>query len=69
LREHILQTLDQVAPHAQALGAGAAIEMLRECAEHGANDARWLRDTHARERLLAEVVRQAAERFRGRDAL
>jgi hypothetical protein len=30
------------------------------------NDSRWLRDTYARERLLAEMVRQGAERFRGR---
>jgi carboxylate-amine ligase len=64
LREHILQTLKQVEPHAQALGASAAIELLRDCADRGANDARWLRETHARERLLAEVVRQGAERFR-----
>jgi carboxylate-amine ligase len=68
LREHILRTLEQVAPHAQALGAGAAIEMLRDSAARGVNDARWLRETQARERLLAEMVRQAAECFRGRAA-
>jgi carboxylate-amine ligase len=39
--------------------------MLAESAERGGNDARWLRETHARERLLAEMVRQAGERFRG----
>ncbi|WP_414708965.1 YbdK family carboxylate-amine ligase [Ramlibacter sp.] len=66
LREHILRTLEQVAPHASALGAGAAIDMLAQSTEQGANDARWLRDTQARERLLGEMVRQAAERFRGR---
>jgi carboxylate-amine ligase len=65
LREHILQTLQQVEPHARALGASAAIELLRDCADRGANDARWLRETHARERLLAEMVRQGADRFRG----
>jgi glutamate---cysteine ligase / carboxylate-amine ligase len=68
LREHIVRTLQQVQPHARALGADAAIEMLRQCADRGANDARWLRETHARERLLAEMVRQAADRFRGRGA-
>jgi glutamate---cysteine ligase / carboxylate-amine ligase len=67
LREHILRTLERVEPHARALGASAAIDMLRQGAERSVNDARWLRDTHARERLLAEMVRQAAERFRGRD--
>ena len=68
LREHILLTLDRVAPHARELGASAAIGMLRESAERGANDARWLRETQGRERLLAEMVRQAAERFRSRQA-
>ena len=67
LREHIVRTMDRVEPHARALGASAAIAMLRECADRGNNDARWLRETHSRERLLAEMVRQAAERFRGRD--
>jgi glutamate---cysteine ligase / carboxylate-amine ligase len=66
LREHILRTLEQVREHAGRIGAGAAIELLRERTEAGSNDARWLRDTHAHERLLAEMVRQAAERFRGR---
>jgi carboxylate-amine ligase len=68
LREHILRTLDRVEPHARTVGAAAAIDMLRQSADRGANDARWLRETHARERLLAETVRQAAERFRGRRA-
>ncbi len=66
LREHILATLERIAPHAQAVGASAAIEMLRASAEASVNDARWLRDTYARERLLAELVRQGAESFRGR---
>ena len=66
LREHIVATLDRIAPHAQDLGAAGAIDMLRSSADRGANDARWLRETVARERLLAEMVRQGAERFRGR---
>jgi glutamate---cysteine ligase / carboxylate-amine ligase len=66
LREHILRTLDQVEPHARALGAAAANDLLRQCADRGGNDATWLRETQSRERLLAEMVRQAAERFRGR---
>ena len=68
LREHILATIERIAPHARALGAAAAVDRLRESAQAGSNDARWLRDTQARERLLAEMVRQAAERFRGRGA-
>jgi carboxylate-amine ligase len=66
LRDHVLATLRQVAPHAEALGAGPAIDMLASDVEQGANDARWLRQKQGRERLLAEVVRQAAQRFRGR---
>jgi carboxylate-amine ligase len=68
LREHIVQTLERIAPHAQDLGAAGSIETLRLSAQDGANDARWLRETNGRERLLAEMVRQAAERFRGRGA-
>ena len=66
LRDHVLATLRQVAPHAEALGAGPAIDMLARDVEQGANDARWLRQKQSRERLLAEVVRQAAQRFHGR---
>lgn len=66
LREHILQTLDQIAPHAQDLGAAGTIDSLRASADRSANDARWLRETASRERLLAEMVRQGAQRFRGR---
>jgi carboxylate-amine ligase len=66
LREHLLQTLQAIEPHARRLGAAGAIDLLQQCTEQGANDARWLRETAARERLLAEMVRQAAERFRGR---
>ncbi|WP_332813084.1 YbdK family carboxylate-amine ligase [Ramlibacter sp.] len=66
LREHIRLTLQQVAPHAQRLGAWPAIEQLVQDAAKGLNDARWLRQQQVRERLLAEVVRQAGERFKGR---
>ena len=65
LREHIVSTLRRIDEHAHDVGATAAIDMLALSAELGANDARWLRETHAREQLLAEVVRQAAARFRG----
>jgi carboxylate-amine ligase len=65
LRDHLLLTLRQLAGHARALGAGPAIQVLAEDAELGTNDARWLRQRQARERLLAEVVRQGAQRFAG----
>ncbi|MBK0391566.1 YbdK family carboxylate-amine ligase [Ramlibacter algicola] len=63
LREHILQTLAVVAPHARDVGASEAIEQLAEATRAGVNDARWLRQKQGAERLLAEVVRQASLRF------
>ena len=68
LRDHILMTLEQLAGHARALGAAPAIEVLAADAQRGGNDARWIRQRQDRERLLAEVVRQGALRFRGRPA-
>ena len=66
LRDHIKLTMLRIGDHARQLGAGPAVEKLREDAELVTNDARWLREKQLRERLLAEVVRQGAEKFRGR---
>jgi glutamate---cysteine ligase / carboxylate-amine ligase len=65
LRDHLLQTFDKVAPFARRLGAGDAVNMLARDVQAGTNDARWLREVQHRERLLAEVVRQAGLKFRG----
>jgi glutamate---cysteine ligase / carboxylate-amine ligase len=65
LREHIVQTLSRITPYALRIGAGSGVQMLLEDAAAGRNDARWLRDVHAREQLLAEAVRQGSLRFRG----
>jgi carboxylate-amine ligase len=67
LREHIMRTIDQIAGHAAAHGASSALHLLRGEAAAGQNDARWLRERQREEQLLAEVTRQAAQRFRGRD--
>jgi glutamate---cysteine ligase / carboxylate-amine ligase len=64
LREHIAHTMLRIMPHARSVGAAYGVQLLLEDAIHGANDARWLREKQARERLLAEVVRQGALRFR-----
>ncbi len=64
LREHILMTMTQLEWHSEALGATSSIAQLRTDVEASRNDARWLREKQARENLLAEVVRQAALRFR-----
>ena len=65
LREHICLTFRKIEVHAQRLGASSFISMLHSGLERGHNDARWLRERQAEESLLAEVVRQAAHRFRG----
>ena len=65
LREHILLTLRQIEPHAVATGATAFLHMLQSSVERNENDARWLRERQGEEELLAEVIRQSAEKFRG----
>ena len=65
LREHILLTLQQVERHGTTLGASAFLHMLKSSVERGENDARWLRERQGEEAMLAEVIRQAAQRFRG----
>ena len=64
LRDHIVRTLERIADHAVDLSAQADIALLAREAAAGRNDARWLRENQARERLLPEVVRQAARKFR-----
>jgi carboxylate-amine ligase len=65
LREHILMTMSEMDRHAASVGASTAIHQLRTSVERADNDARWLRERQGEEHLLAEVIRQAAERFRG----
>ena len=65
LRDHILLTMGQIEGHAATVGATPALGLLRRSVENADNDARWLRERQGEERLLAEVIRQAAKRFRG----
>ena len=65
LREHLLQTLQDIAPHGAAYGAEGALSLLRRETEASQNDARWLRERQREEQLLGEVSRLAAQRFRG----
>lgn len=65
LRDHILETMAALHKHASALSASAGLHLLRTSVEQGTNDARWLRERQNQERLLAEVSRQAALKFRG----
>ena len=65
LREHILMTMRRIARHAESVDASASIYLLENSVERAENDARWLREKQGQERLLAEVIRQAALQFRG----
>ena len=65
LREHLLATMDRLAPFADACQAGDAIALLRAEVQDNRNDARWLRERQQEEDLLSEVIRQASLRFRG----
>ena len=65
LREHILLTMHQINKHAEAVSASSSLKVLRGDINRNHNDARWLRERQGQERLLAEVIRQAAGRFRG----
>ena len=65
LRDHLLHTLDRIAPYGERHGAAGALHLLRGEIEANCNDARWLRERQREEQLLAEVSRQAALRFRG----
>jgi carboxylate-amine ligase len=60
LRDHLMQTLETVAPHARDVGATAAIELLAAETREGVNDARWLRQRQSGERLLAVLQARAA---------
>ncbi|SFC58017.1 carboxylate-amine ligase [Polaromonas sp. OV174] len=66
LREHILMTMSQIDRHAASVGASSSLHLLRSSVDRADNDARWLREKQGEERLLAEVIRQSAELFRGR---
>jgi len=68
LRDHLLHTLDRIAPHGAPYGAAGALQLLRDEVEANCNDARWLRERQRDEQLLGEVSRLAALRFRGAGA-
>jgi len=65
LREHLLDTLDRVAPEAAALEAGAPLEALWRMAQEQQNDSRWLRERYAESRSMPDVVRMQAQRWSG----
>jgi len=67
LRDDIRATFAKLEVHAMELKAEEAIQILKHEVDGLGNDAAWLRQLHAREGMLAEVVRQQARRWAGRE--
>ena len=66
LREDLHRVFAAIEIHAMELQAEGAIRFLRQEMEAVGNDAAWIRNTQAHERLLPEVVRQQTLRWAGR---
>ena len=64
LREHLLATLDRLAPEAAALGNEAVLGEVRSLAQAGRNDSGWLRERYAETRSMPDVVRLQSARWR-----
>jgi len=64
LREHLLDTLERIAPESARLGTGEALRELRALAIGQQNDSRWLRERYAETRSMPDVVRLQAARWR-----
>ncbi|PRX98355.1 MULTISPECIES: YbdK family carboxylate-amine ligase [unclassified Paraburkholderia] len=64
ISEDILETLDLIAPHAEALGSGNALAEIGAIARGQVNDATWLRGVVEREKSLHEAVRQQCLQWR-----
>jgi carboxylate-amine ligase len=61
LKEDILETLAVIAPHAAALGNGAALGRLEADVTAGRTDAAWLRRTHQERGSLNDVARMQSD--------
>jgi carboxylate-amine ligase len=63
IADDIRTTLDQLAPHAAALGSTAAFEALAAEAGGEGNEAAWLRRLYGAGKTLPDVVREQAARW------
>jgi carboxylate-amine ligase len=63
LGEDILETVAKIAPHAAGLGCGALLEELAAGVRAAESDAAWLRGRHAARGSLADVVRDACDKW------
>jgi len=64
ISEDILETLERIAPHADALGSGKALAEVASIARGQVNDATWLRTVFEHEKSLHEAVRQQCLQWR-----
>ncbi|HZF22398.1 MAG TPA: YbdK family carboxylate-amine ligase [Burkholderiales bacterium] len=65
LKEDIAETLDILAPHALALGSGAALAEIGASLDSGQNDSGWLRDMFKQTKSLSDVVRLQSRLWAG----
>ncbi|MDR2990640.1 MAG: glutamate--cysteine ligase, partial [Burkholderiaceae bacterium] len=63
LAEHILQTAETLAPHAQALSCADALDRVRQAVQTQDTDAQWIRTTQDQTRNLHEAVRCGCARW------
>lgn len=63
LKDHFLETLDQLTPYAEVLNTRGALDALRAYVCHQPSDADWLRQRYANTASLNHVVRLACTRW------
>jgi carboxylate-amine ligase len=69
LREHILSTLELLAPYAERLGSSDMIQYLVRVAGSAGNDARWIRSVYGEFRSMEELMREQARKWVENDGL
>jgi glutamate---cysteine ligase / carboxylate-amine ligase len=69
LAENILQTLEELVPHAAALESTPMLGYLRDVVREEGNDARWIRAKQREVGSFHELMRAKARRWREKDPL
>ena len=64
LRDHLLDTLERIAPDGERLEAKEPLQALWRMAQAAQNDTRWLRDRYAELKSMPDVVRLQALRWK-----
>ena len=69
LRDHILRTLDEVAPYSRDLGSEPMLGYLRRVVDGSGNDAAWIRETYGRTGTFPALMCDQARRWAEGDPL